>query len=113
MVKVVISSATLVPDFSFVLSICLLQPTTYLGPFVAFTMTGNRTTKSIVAMILGSVPSTRTVRKFEHDVYIKLVDTYICLLLTASTLLPQSKVTNKHFLNACTYCMRGRNLLDN
>ena len=33
------SKATRVPDFSFVLSSCRRQPTTYRGPFVAFTIT--------------------------------------------------------------------------
>ena len=42
-VRVVISRATLVLGLSLDLSTCLLQPTTYLGPFVAFTMTANQT----------------------------------------------------------------------
>ena len=42
MVSVVMSRATLVPDFSFVLSSCLLHPTTYLGPLVALTITENK-----------------------------------------------------------------------
>ena len=37
-VKVVMSSATLVPGLNFDLSSCLRQPTTYLGPFVALTI---------------------------------------------------------------------------
>lgn len=40
--SVVISSATRVPGFSFDLSTCRLHPTTYRGPFVAFTMTASR-----------------------------------------------------------------------
>ena len=35
-VSVVISRATLVPGFSLDFSSCLLHPTTYLGPFVAY-----------------------------------------------------------------------------
>ena len=42
-VRVVISRATLVLGLSLDLSTCLLQPTTYLGPFVAFTMTASQT----------------------------------------------------------------------
>ena len=38
-VSVVMSKATLVPARSLALSSCLLHPTTYLGPFVALTMT--------------------------------------------------------------------------
>lgn len=38
MVNVVISNATRVPLFNFVLSSCLRHPTTYLGPLVAFTI---------------------------------------------------------------------------
>ena len=42
-VRVVMSRATLVLGLSLDLSTCLLQPTTYLGPFVAFTMTARQT----------------------------------------------------------------------
>jgi len=44
MVKVVISSATLVPCFNKERLICFLQPTTYLGPLLAFTITTERIT---------------------------------------------------------------------
>lgn len=39
-VSVVISRTTLVPEVSFSLSTLLRQPTTYLGPLLAFTITG-------------------------------------------------------------------------
>lgn len=38
-VSVVISRTTLVPEVSFSLSTLLRQPTTYLGPLLAFTIT--------------------------------------------------------------------------
>ena len=43
-VRVVISRATLVPCFSWALSICFLQPTTYRGPLLAFTITAQHNT---------------------------------------------------------------------
>lgn len=42
MVRVVISRTTLVPAVSFSLSTLLRQPTTYLGPLLALTITGQK-----------------------------------------------------------------------
>ena len=42
MVRVVMSNATRVPAVSFSLSTLFRQPTTYLGPLLAFTMTACR-----------------------------------------------------------------------
>lgn len=47
-VSVVISSTTLVPEVSFSLSTLLRQPTTYLGPLLALTITNHITTNQLI-----------------------------------------------------------------
>jgi hypothetical protein len=79
MVRVVMSRATLVPVTSFSLSTIVLQPTTYLGPLLAFTMTARTITPADHSIISSKfvqeslqqnrLPLIRTVQRQTHTCF--------------------------------------------